>query len=306
MVKFSIIIPVYNVEKYIKRCLDSVIAQTYKNYEVIVVNDGTKDNSMEIVKGYDVKIINQENKGLSEARNTGVKNSSGEYIIFLDSDDYIEKDLLKEINNSLKNKPDLVRYQVKTVCENNSEENEYNEKTFYGKNGVEAFNEIVNYTFIETVWVYAIKREYYIKNKFSFKKGMVHEDFGLTPLIIIKAKIVNSISYIGYCYVQREGSIMSSNSYEKVKKKVDDLYKHYKYLIEELEKLKLDTRTVKSYISNSVIEKITELKGLDYKKYLKKIRNDKVFDNLLNDTMPRKIKKIVVKINPKLYYRKSR
>ena len=68
MPKFSIIIPVYNVENYIGKCLDSVFNQTFKDYEVIVVNDGTKDNSMEIVKEYDVKIINQENMGLSEAR----------------------------------------------------------------------------------------------------------------------------------------------------------------------------------------------------------------------------------------------
>ena len=93
MSKFSIIIPVYNVENYIKKCLDSVFAQTEKDYEVIVVNDGTKDNSMDIVKNYDVKIVNQKNQGLSEARNTGLKNAKGEYILFLDSDDYIEKNL---------------------------------------------------------------------------------------------------------------------------------------------------------------------------------------------------------------------
>ena len=98
MPKFSIIIPVYNVEKYLKKCLDSVFNQTYKDYEVIVVNDGTKDNSMDIVKDYDVKVINQKNQGLSAARNAGVKKATGEYLIFLDSDDYWEKDLLKELS----------------------------------------------------------------------------------------------------------------------------------------------------------------------------------------------------------------
>ena len=115
MPKFSIIIPVYNVEKYIGKCLESVMNQTYKDYEVIVVNDGTKDNSMDIVKNYPVKIIEQENQGLSVARNTGVKKAKGEYIIFLDSDDYIEKDLLKNINKSLDNNPDLVRFQIQEV-----------------------------------------------------------------------------------------------------------------------------------------------------------------------------------------------
>ena len=89
MPKYSIIIPVYDVEKYIKKCLDSVFNQTYNNYEVIVVNDGTKDNSMEIVKNYNVITINQKNQGLSMARNNGVKKAKGEYLLFLDSDDYL-------------------------------------------------------------------------------------------------------------------------------------------------------------------------------------------------------------------------
>ena len=113
MPKFSIIVPVYNVEEYIDDCLKSIKSQTFKDYEVIVVNDGTKDNSMDIVKNYDVEIINQENGGLSSARNTGVKKAKGEYLIFLDSDDYIEKDLLKKINDSLKDNPDVVRFQIK-------------------------------------------------------------------------------------------------------------------------------------------------------------------------------------------------
>ena len=111
--KFSIIVPVYNTEKYLKRCLDSIKSQSFKDYEVIIVNDGSTDNSSDTISKYPYKVINQENQGLSMARNNGVKEASGEYLIFLDSDDYIEKNLLKEINNSLSNSPDLVRYQIK-------------------------------------------------------------------------------------------------------------------------------------------------------------------------------------------------
>ena len=118
MPKFSVIIPVYNVEKYIKKCLDSVFNQSFKDYEVIVVNDGTEDRSMDIVEKYDVNIINQKNSGLSSARNAGVKKSKGEYIIFLDSDDYWEEDLLKEIALSTKNNPDIVRFQIQEVQDN--------------------------------------------------------------------------------------------------------------------------------------------------------------------------------------------
>ena len=304
MPKFSIIIPVYNVENYIKRCLDSVFNQSFKDYEVIVVNDGTKDNSMKIVNKYDVKIINQKNNGLSSARNTGVNNAKGDYLLFLDSDDYIEKDLLKEINKSLDNNPDLVRFQVRKVSDNNII-TEYNENPFNNLNGVDAFKEIVKYHYIENAWCYAIKRDYYKKENFKFKVGLTHEDFGLTPLIIIKAKTVNSINYIGYNYYVREGSIMNKKDYSWTKKKVSDFYEHYLYLIKEIDKTKLDSIYFKSYISNSLIIKICELNNNDYKEYKNKLIKDKVFNNLLVDTLPRKIKKVLLTISPKLFIRRK-
>lgn len=301
--KFSIIVPVYNTEKYLKRCLDSIKSQTFKDYEVIIVNDGSTDNSSDIISKYSYKVINQENQGLSMARNNGVKTSIGDYLIFLDSDDYIEKDLLEEINNSLSNNPDLVRYQIKEVFDNKSDIN-YEEISFDNKNGVEAFKLITNYHFVENAWAYAIKREFYLKERFSFKKGTYHEDFGLMPLVIIKSKIVNSINYVGYCYYQRDGSIMNSSDYSKTKKKVKDFYNHYLYLTKEINKTKLDKTYFMSFISNSLILKITELKDKDYKDALTRLKKDKVFDNLLNDTFLRKIKKTLVRISPKLYYRR--
>lgn len=301
MPKFSIIIPVYNVEEYIKKCLDSVFAQTEKDFEVIVVNDGTKDNSMDIVKNYDVKTINQENKGLSAARNRGVKEATGEYIIFLDSDDYIEKNLLQEIKKSLKNDPDLVRFQIKEKYPD--KEIKYEEIPFTGLTGEIAFTKISTYHFVENAWCYAIKRKYYLKEKFEFKEGSIHEDFGLIPLIIIKAHRVNSISYIGYNYVQRQGSIMSNKNYDKIKKRVNDFYNHYHFLLEEINKTNLNSQYFKSFIANSLILKIIELKSKEYHEYLKILRKECVFDNLLTDSLARKIKKIVVRFSPKIYYK---
>ena len=302
MPRFSIIIPVYNVEDYIKECLDSIKHQTYKDYEVIVVNDGTKDKSMKIVKKYPVTVINQENQGLSAARNTGVRQATGEYLLFLDSDDYLEKDTLKKINQALENDPDVVRFQIKEVYEN-KEEKKYVEEPFRNKTGQEAFKLITKYHFVENAWCYAIKRKYYQKENFEFKKGMIHEDFGLIPLIIMKAKIVNSISYIGYNYRQRTGSIMNSKNYEKTIKQVNDFYHHYQFLKEEIEKTDLDKTYFNSFISNSLILKITELKGKDYKNMKKKLKEEKVYDNLLTDTVSRKIKKVLMYISPRLYYK---
>ena len=103
MPKYSIVIPVYNVEKYIKRCLDSVFNQTEKDYEVIVIDDGCTDDSIDIVRKYDVEIITIKHASVSHARNLGVEKAKGEYLIFLDSDDYWDKDLLKNISKSLYN-----------------------------------------------------------------------------------------------------------------------------------------------------------------------------------------------------------
>lgn len=302
MPKFSIIIPVYNVEKYLKKCLDSVFNQTYKEYEVIVVNDGTKDNSMDIVKDYNVKVINQKNQGLSAARNAGVKVATGDYLIFLDSDDYWEKNLLKELSKSLKNNPDLVRFQINEVYED-GRVIPYQEESFTNLSGPDAFKKIVKYHFVENAWCYAISKKYYLENKFEFKTGTIHEDFGLIPLIIMKAKRVNSINYLGYNYLQRQGSIMSNKNYEKTKKKVADMYLHYNYLIEEINKLDVDTTIFKSFIANSLILKITELNHKDYKVYLNKLKKEKVFDNLLTDTTSRKVKKVLLTLSPRNYYK---
>lgn len=302
MPKFSIVIPVHNVEKYLKRTLDSVFNQTYQDFEVIVVNDGCTDKSMEIAKKYKTKIIDHKQVGVSEARNIGEKEAKGEYLLFLDSDDYWDKELLEKINDNLDNKPDLVRFQVRTV-QDTGEEMDYPEVEFTGLKGVEAFNKIVNFHFIESIWCYAIKREFYEHEKFKFKKDMIHEDFGLTPLIVIKASKVNSISYMGYNYYRRSGSIMNTPDYSWTQKKVHDFYYHYNYLRKEIEKVKGDTSIFKSYIANSMLKKICELNKEDYKKYKKRVKKDKVATDLLTDTLPRKIKKVIVSISPRLYYK---
>ena len=299
MPKFSIVIPVYNVEKFIKRTLDSIKSQTFKDYEVIVVNDGSTDKSMDICKKYDVKIINSKHVEVSEARNIGAKQAKGEYLVFLDSDDWWDKDLLKEVSKSLDNDPDLVRFQVRTVTDND-ERTDYNEEEFTGLTGEEAFNRIVKFHYIESIWCYAIRRKYYEKEKFEFKKGTIHEDFGLTPLVVIKASRVNSIKYIGYNYYRRSGSIMNTPDYNWTKRKVKDFYNHYLNLDKEIEKVAVDKKIFKSYIANSMIMKICELNNPEYKEYKKKLKEHKVYDNLLTDTFSRKIKKLMYKISPKL------
>ncbi len=304
MPKFSIIVPVYMVEDYIEKCLESIRNQKFKDYEVLIIDDGTKDKSIDIAEKYPYKIIHQKNQGLSAARNKGVSLAKGEYLIFLDSDDYIDNNFLEKINASLKNKPDIVRYQVRDVYLD-GRSHEYREPGFTNLTGDVAFSRIVKYHYVENAWCYAIKRSYYLKENFTFQKGSYHEDFGLIPLVIMKATSVNSISDCIYNYVKRDGSIMNSKDYSKTIKKVDDFYKHYHYLMEEINKTDLDSLIFKSFISNSLILKITELNNKDYKIYLKKLREEDVFQNLLVTTFTRKLKKLFLFISPKMYYHRK-
>ncbi len=304
--KFSLIIPAYNVEKYIKKCLDSVLNQTYNNYEIIIINDGSTDNTSKILESYKsnkkIKIINQENKGLSNARNTGVSNAKGDYILFIDSDDFIEKELLEILNKTIKDE-DLVRFQIKILDETNKIIKEYKEETFNNLNGIEAFNKLSKYNLVELAVCYAYKKDTFLKNNYKFEEKTYHEDFGLIPYIIISSKKVTSINYIGYNYLQRKNSIMNNTDYETEIKKSNDVLKHYKNLIKWSQNIEGDLTIYKSFIANSVILKSLNLKEKDYKNYIKKLKEYKVYDNLLTNNKENKIKKILIKISPKLYYK---
>lgn len=304
--KFSLIIPAYNVEKYIKKCLDSVLNQTYNNYEIIIINDGSTDNTSKILESYKsnkkIKIINQENKGLSNARNTGVSNAKGDYILFIDSDDFIEKELLEILNKTIKDE-DLIRFQIRILDETNKIIKEYKEETFNNLNGIEAFNKLSKYNLVELAVCYAYKKDTFLKNNYKFEEKTYHEDFGLIPYIIISSKKVTSINYIGYNYLQRKNSIMNNTDYENEIKKSNDVLKHYKNLIKWSQNIEGDLTIYKSFIANSVILKSLNLKEKDYKNYIKKLKEYKVYDNLLTNNKENKIKKILIKISPKLYYK---
>lgn len=301
--KYSFIVPVYNTEKYLKKCLDSLVNQTYDKFEIIIVNDGSLDNSKRIINDYKKKykniiVVNQENQGLSMARNNGVKKASGDYLIFVDSDDYVEKDLLKVINKNIK-KEDVLRFQV---IEESKKSIKWEEQEFDDLNGVDAFKILSTYHFVEPAWCYVIKTSYYNKNKFSFKKNMFHEDYGLIPLVIYKANRVKSINYLGYHYIIRDNSIMTSNDYKKTFKKANDTFFQYLELRKHtnIKRVNNDDYYL-SYITNSVISKANTLNKNDKKRYIKMIKEEHVIDGVLVNTFSRKIKKLLMKINLGLY-----
>jgi len=302
--KFSIVIPVYNVEKYIDKCLESVLNQTYDNFEVIVVNDGSPDNSGKIIdkhakKDKRIKSFIKENGGLSDARNYGLKHCTGDYLLFIDSDDYIERDLLKELEKIInKKKYDVIKFKLNLVTEEGSlirKEEGLNESKEIN------LSEILNQEYSEPAWSYCYNMKFFKKEKFMYAKGKIHEDFGLTPLILYKAKNIYYLDYYGYNYVQRKGSIV--NGATKNIRRANDMLYHFDFLYNEItkDKSKKEKDEIISFIANGAINISSLLKGKDLKKHIKELKERKIFDLVLSNNLKRKIKKVILKLCPILY-----
>lgn len=307
MVTFSLIVPVYNVEKYLSKCLDSILNQTFDDFEVIIVNDGSPDNSQDIINYYvgmypnKIKAYVKENGGLSDARNFGIERASGDYMLFIDSDDYISAELLSQVNSVIKSDhPDVIRFAAQVEYQSGEKGEIIGCPEFSSLNGELAINELIDYKqYFEPACFYVYKRDYWIENRYLFNKGRYHEDFGLIPEVIIKSKCVSSINFIGYYYVQSTDSIMRTASPEKDIKRAYDSLHHFDHLISVCNS-SINSTLVKnkfaSYIANSIITRVDHIPKSAKKEYISAIKERKVFNLLLDDTFARRIKKILLKI----------
>lgn len=212
----SIIIPVYNVEKYLEKCLQSCMNQdiSYKRYEVIVVNDGSPDNSIGIAERFSMRypnivIINQENQGLSGARNTGMKYAKGEYVWFVDSDDYIEKNCLGRIVSYLKDDLDIFQLQYRFVYEDKTPSLDIK---FCKIEAIKSGFEVTEQGGLPAPAQFSIYRIQFLKeNKLEFVKGIYHEDSEFKPRVTYLAKKIASDTCISYNYLQRLSGSITSN-----------------------------------------------------------------------------------------------
>ena len=205
MPKVSVIVPIYNVEKYLEKCINSLLSQTLEDIQIILVNDGSKDNSGNIAKEYEknnndrVIYVEKENGGLSDARNYGLKYATGDFIAFLDSDDYIEKNAYEEMyNKAIEENADYVECDFIWEFPNKIRV----DKQYPYKNKKEMLS------FVRVVaWNKLIKRQLIIDNNLEFPKGLRYEDIEFTYKLI---PFVNKFAYVDKSfihYVQREGSI---------------------------------------------------------------------------------------------------
>ena len=205
MPKVSVIVPIYNVEKYLEKCINSLLSQTLEDIQIILVNDGSKDNSGNIAKEYEknnknrIIYVEKENGGLSDARNYGLKYATGDFIAFLDSDDYIEKNAYEEMyNKAIEENADYVECDFIWEFPNKIRV----DKQYPYKNKKEMLS------FVRVVaWNKLIKRQLITDNNLEFPKGLRYEDVEFTYKLI---PFINKFAYVDkpfIHYVQREGSI---------------------------------------------------------------------------------------------------
>lgn len=204
--KLSIIVPVYNVEKYIIKCIDSLLQQKNEDYEIVIVNDGTKDKSIELIKenfkSNKLNIVTQTNQGLSVARNTGMQHAQGEYIWFFDSDDWITPNTLPKIIQEL-SKCDILYFESYLEESENSHVTTTYRLTNKAKEGPLFTQE----SYFHCAQFMILKKEFIQKNNLSFEPGIFHEDSLFTPCTLYLAKQIKSYPIPVYHRLLREGSI---------------------------------------------------------------------------------------------------
>lgn len=309
MPKFSIIITSYNGEKYVNNCLSSLKFQSFKDFETIFIDDGSDDKTETIVKKYKfISYYKIPHSGVSFARNYGIAKSQGDYFLFLDIDDYIAPNLLEILNNFIKKNVDIVKYDYVSISDysKNSKCEEY--RTKRELTGLKAFELLAqDKKPFDLICIYLYRKKFWLENKFEFSVDRFHEDFGIIPYIILKASKVIVVDFPGYYYIQTENSITRNDDYKKKLKKADDYLFHYDNLFKMVATDKnipeYTKKIFNSYIANGVLAKSMTLKFKDRKKYLKELEKRNVSDYLLDDSIPRKVKKWFIKISPYFYYK---
>lgn len=275
MPKVSIIVPVYNVEMYIEKCLNSLVNQTLKDIEIIIVNDGSKDDSYKIVKKYQEKFNNivyleKENGGLSDARNFGMPYAKGEYIAFLDSDDYVEYDIYEKMYNKAKEtNSDYVEcdfiweYPNKSVIDTGEK--------YEGKHDMLQKVRVV-------AWNKLIKREILEKTKIQFPKGYRYEDIEFTYKLIPYINKSSCLREPLIHYIQRDGSISNvqnertkeifdvldnvinyykeNNIYDEYKQELEYVYARFLFCSSLLRMAKIEDKNIKKELLKKTYENV--------------------------------------------------
>lgn len=239
---FSIIVPVYNVEKYLNECVDSILRQTFEDFELILVDDGSQDSSSQICDQYAlqdarVNVIHQINRGQSSARNSGVEISKGKYIIFIDSDDYVESErFLSSIYEKAKTGIDIVNYKFRKYydLEKRFDECKYHFPSLDTQmNYGDKIAEIVKHdAFYCSPWSKAVRGEVIRENHIEFLEGIVAEDQDWYYQVILNSRTIDGIDISYMVYRQRSNSVSTSWTIKNLQDCLFILEKWYKKIAE--------------------------------------------------------------------------
>ena len=229
MAKISVIVPFYNSEKYLKRCLDSLVRQTFKDIEIIMVNDGSTDNGLNVVKSYmsdeRIRLIEKENGGQASARNLGLYEATGEYIIFIDSDDYVELNLCEKLYDTILKGFDIVVSDYYIVAGN---EKKYNKIS----SCLEGEISLKDYLLTAVCpWNKIYKKSFLIDNHFKFPEGIIYEDYASIPTLVNYNPKVYYVPEAFVNYIHTEVSTMRSDEY---KEKYENIFIATNFLYEHL------------------------------------------------------------------------
>lgn len=285
----SVIIPVYNVEEYLKECLESVVNQTYKNIEIITINDGSTDNSLNILKSYaskykNIKIISQKNSGQSVARNVGINKANGKYIFFLDSDDYIMLNTLEELIKIMeKYNLDIIRFGAEPFFDKYSKKidsMQYDFSMYFETNKIYTKNELLKVntrSFWPSPVLYVFRKDILVKNHITFKPGIMHEDILFTTELFLNCRSGMYNPNLYYKRRFRPNSVMTSTSLQSKIKSFESRY----VILNELKNLlkkynnKYEKKLIKKRINTVLTALIYNYDDLDKDFRIKKLKRCK-------------------------------
>lgn len=303
--KISIIVPVYKVEAYLDKCVESLVGQTYSNIEIILVDDGSPDACPKkcddwASKDGRIKVIHKENGGLSDARNAGIELATGEYLLFVDSDDYIDLDSCEAfIKIADKTKADIVVGEAIQETPTGIVEMK---RTNLVEGRVYTNTEFIEKAIKAREW-YApacfslYRRNMYKENHLEYAKGLLHEDMEMLPRVYFAAKTVSYLHKKFYHYVDREGSIMSTEKKEVNGRDLIKIYSEWKDMFDKEENPELQ-RLLYGFLVKCYLHSIMELgmyQGIQIKGMTKKFIIKYGLD------LKEKTKGIIFAISPKLY-----
>ena len=285
----SVIVPIYDVEQYLKRCLDSLVNQTFQEIEILCVNDGSPDQSQKIVDEYvccyttKVKSLIKPNGGLADARNYGLDHAQGEFVAFIDSDDWVELTMIEEMYQlAISRNADIVVCDAQYVYD--SGRKQFVSGGEFKEGNARSNPEIIK--IINSAWNKLYKRSLF--DDVRFPKGLWYEDLGCIPIILAKAKNIVKIDKIFYHYFQREGSIMHTES-----EKIFDIYKAIDLIQDYIKQWEIPClKEVKSlYVEHGA--KLNTIRIKDYKNHREELLGKNI--QLLQERYPNWIKDPIIK-----------